>query len=296
MIFKNYRYRILLKLANGSYSANLYSKTIELLLKANKLRSGNPSVYSVLAQCHCELNQFKKAYKNIKIAIKLDPKNFDYMLQEIVTLNNEGQLDVALSKFDFLPEEYQAQYTTQQTKAWTLFELGRIEQAKDIYEKLLTQNQNDSNNLLCIAECYQKLEDESNSYHYTKLALENDDQNPTALNNFGYKLLILEQYNRAIPFFKQSILIDPNHAFAYNNLGFAYLRTGKLNLAFKYINKSIKLDDKNSYALKNLALCFVEENKIDNAILNLTLAKELGYKKLYGNEVEELLNKLKDKT
>jgi tetratricopeptide (TPR) repeat protein len=83
---------------------------------------------------------------------------------------------------------------------------------------------------------------------------------------------------------------DPNNAFAYNNRGFAKMQLGDYNAARIDIDKSIQLDTSNSYAFKNLGLLFLRLNQTDSACSQFTIASNLGYSKMYGPEVDSLLN------
>jgi Tfp pilus assembly protein PilF len=71
---------------------------------------------------------------------------------------------------------------------------------------------------------------------------------------------------------------------------------GNLTEAKIDIEKSLELDGKNSYAYKNLALYYIEMKNTTKALTSLNKAKDLGFKELYGNEVDELLHQINDGT
>jgi tetratricopeptide (TPR) repeat protein len=115
------------------------------------------------------------------------------------------------------------------------------------------------------------------------------------LNTMGSEQLMstylnYRQYDKLKTITDLIIRNNPSHAYAYNNRGFAKMNLGGHQSAREDINRSIMLDPENSYAFKNLGILFLKTNKVDSACLQFSKASNMGYKKLYGGEVDSLLN------
>ncbi|HTE09456.1 MAG TPA: tetratricopeptide repeat protein [Chitinophagaceae bacterium] len=123
--------------------------------------------------------------------------------------------------------------------------------------------------------------------------LEEQPGNADFLNNKGFNLLKQEQYAAAVPFFKKTIEIDPELAYPWNNLGYAKHRLGDSAEGLSLIDKSLELDKGNSYAYKNKGIVFLDQGNKAAAIKNFTLALKFHYTEKYGDEVLQLLDKLK---
>lgn len=70
---------------------------------------------------------------------------------------------------------------------------------------------------------------------------------------------------------------------------YAYLMLKRYTQALEDVNKSIAMLPENSYSYRNRALIMLETKQFADACLDLNKAKNTGFEKLYGNEVNELL-------
>ena len=113
-----------------------------------------------------------------------------------------------------------------------------------------------------------------------------------AWNNRGYQRNLAGEYAGAIADFDKAIALTPAAAYPHNNRGFAWLQLGNLQAALADIEYSITLDPQNSYSYKNKALYCIATGDMAQAKENLQKAAALGFKEMYGDEVDELLKKL----
>ncbi len=74
---------------------------------------------------------------------------------------------------------------------------------------------------------------------YYKKALEEDEENPTALNGMGY---VLASENRdltkALSYCKKALSIEPNSPACLDSVGWVYLKLGLVNDAMKYLSQA----------------------------------------------------------
>lgn len=145
-------------------------------------------------------------------------------------------------------------------KALCNCQLGKVEEAKNGFEKVLALDENFKDVYL-------------NRAYYLKA-------------KSGDYSGAIEDYNKFL-----EISDGENNAFAYNNRGFAKLKLNDIEGALSDIEKSIQLDPKNSFAYKNRGLVFVALDSTDLACEDFNDAIKLGYKENYDDEVNILILK-----
>lgn len=107
--------------------------------------------------------------------------------------------------------------------------------------------------------------------------------------NLAYCYTMLQRYQKADSVF-QKIYNDRDPVFL-NNYGFNKYKMGHPDEGKALIMKSIAINPENSFAYRNLAVISLDLNDAAAACKYLLKAKELGFEKNYGNEVNEMLNK-----
>jgi len=87
--------------------------------------------------------------------------------------------------------------------------------------------------------------------------------------NKGYKLLRITQYDQAIPFFNQALMINPKYVRAITMRGMAYLSTGRLQQAIADYTRAIALS-KNTFNYYRRGVAYLEWKKFKEGIDDLT--------------------------
>jgi tetratricopeptide (TPR) repeat protein len=126
--------------------------------------------------------------------------------------------------------------------------------------------------------------------YYADYALQHFETTPMQLEQLMSTYLNFQEYKQLAIVSSKIIANDRNHAFAYNNRGFAEMELDDYLAAEHDIKKSLNLDSQNSYAYKNLGVLYLKTNKLDSACILFTKSKELGYSRMYGPEVDSLMN------
>ena len=90
----------------------------------------------------------------------------------------------------------------------------------------------------------------------------------SSINNIGsVYFTVMKDYNKAIPYFLQSIKINPKYTEAYFNLAYSTQMQGNITDAIWYYRKSIALKPDYSRALSNLAnLYYDSKGETDSAM------------------------------
>ena len=115
-----------------------------------------------------------------------------------------------------------------------------------------------------------------------------DPQNTDCLINMGFCKEHKHEYDSAIYYYDQALRIKPNEAYALSNRGYAKYALGEFDAALADINLAITYDPSNSYAYRNRALVHFAIDQNNDACSDLQTALDLGYTKMYGNEVSQL--------
>jgi Tfp pilus assembly protein PilF len=86
------------------------------------------------------------------------------------------------------------------------------------------------------------------------------------LNNFGYALFLLKDYDRAVTLLEQAVVLDGRSAEYATNLGNAYLDMGRLALAKKSFDAALKIDPDHDCAWVGLSCYYMKTGDFKAAI------------------------------
>lgn len=114
------------------------------------------------------------------------------------------------------------------------------------------------------------------------------------LNNLGFLYLSQENYKAAIKCFDRTIESNDNDYLAYGNRGFCKMKLASFKEAESDLNKSKSINPENSYLYKYLGLFYIEIDNQAKACSMFQKAIDLGFTKLYGNEVNNLIKQYCD--
>lgn len=88
---------------------------------------------------------------------------------------------------------------------------------------------------------------------------------PERLSNLGMAYAGLNQFDRAIPIYRQALALKPNDPTLHMNMGLAMLKTGQVKEAAKEFSLSLVADADSLKALELLAYCHLQLNEIELA-------------------------------
>jgi tetratricopeptide (TPR) repeat protein len=106
--------------------------------------------------------------------------------------------------------------------------------------------------------------------------------------NIGFKYENMGDYRKAIGFFNKELSKNKTEPLSYSNKAFCEYKIGELKDALADINISIRLYPGNSYAFRTRALIYLALKKKSEACSDISEALDLGFAKMYGNEVDDL--------
>lgn len=167
----------------------------------------------------------------------------------------------------------------------------RFDKAFEILSKGHEENPQNVNILLNLATVCDEVGKPEGTFKYLEKIIEIDPDYVPAYINLGFKYQLDGQHEKALVYFDKSIEMNPNEALAYSNRSYSRLVTNDISGAMKDINLSITMYPSNSWAYKVRALIHVENGDSREACEDLNRAKELGFEKRYGGEVNQLIDK-----
>jgi tetratricopeptide (TPR) repeat protein len=201
------------------------------------------------AKTYAMLGDSAQSEKALKRTIELDPGRVQAfaMLGDLRAMS--GKLDDALHQFQTWAEREPKSVAAQTMVGLTLERLNRTQDAKQVYEKILTMDRHAAiaaNNLAWLyAEGGGNIDQAAELAQMAKSQAPDQPAFNDTLGWIYYKKDLVEQ---AVPLFQQSLEKDPDNALTHYHLGMAYAKMGEDSKAISELKKALSLDPKLSTA------------------------------------------------
>jgi tetratricopeptide (TPR) repeat protein len=195
-----------------------------IALTLNTLFMNNDEVLTLLKQA--ELAEAEGDYKKeTKILFKLRKlAEYRMFLQSYI-------FKVLKHKEDYY---YNAALQLEKEKKW--------DDAMELYQAVLSINNNNFNANYRMGLLYITLQDIENSFEYFQNAMKLDQENPKVLFQMGILFYSTGEIDEAIGYFKRAIQQDESSAALYRYLGLCYEKIGKLNEAARNYSRAVIAD------------------------------------------------------
>ena len=153
----------------------------------------------------------------------------------------------------------------QSKEAYGLFQSGKFEEARHIYEEIVEKDYNNFQAHFSLGVIFQiQKKDEQALGHYS-ICTDIDPGFAPTYNNMGWIFFTRGEYNKAQLAYMQALQNDPKYILAYNNLGVVFLIGGELDTAKFIFEKVIALQPGNLMALNNLGLVCESKGETEEA-------------------------------
>jgi tetratricopeptide (TPR) repeat protein len=121
---------------------------------------------------------------------------------------------------------------------------------------------------------------------YPKILTEKEFE-ATQFCNLGVVWYEKGDYEKAVEYFKKSIILNSNYAAAFNNLGVAYAKKGSFGLAIECYKKATSIDSNYATAFNNMGVAFYKLGFLPDAVEYFEKAIEAdpGYDRAYSYKV-----------
>ncbi len=180
-------------------------------------------------------------------------------------------------------------------RALQLHQLGNMDDAEALYNKILTADPRNSDALHLLGLIAYQSGDNQMAVEYIEKAIAGNASMPHYHNNLGNAFFNSGQNDRAILCFREALCLKPAYVEALNNLGNALRKKGDNNEATDQYVKAIQLAPDYYPAINNLANLLKDKGMLDEALIHykraVTLRPELAEAYYnFGNALNELDN------
>jgi len=281
-------------LANSYVEKEQYNRAIFVLDKLIEKDGTQSRYYSQKAYTHYLLNEYNKSEAILLKGIERMPDSVGLYISRASLYESTKRYEKAIVACNIALEKTKDTLLITEIligKATSLGILRDFEQSYQILKEVLNYDPENLSALNNIALTCDEVGRPEETMLYLRRLIALEPESAFAHMNVGFKLQLIGKHNKAIEFFNQAIKLAPKSPFPYNNRAFSQMKLGKLNQAMEDVNTSIAIDSYNSYAYRNKALIYIEKKEFINACKELHTAKRLDYKKFYGDEVDELIEK-----
>lgn len=186
----------------------------------------------------------------------------------------KGDYAAAIKEFD-LALAIRKDPKTQTNKAAALVGLGKLEEAKTMYETLLVSDPTLTDALFGIGNIYQRKGDFLRAAELYQKTLDIDPAYFPARNNLGIVYILRKDWDKAIETIQLVIAAKPERTESYYNLAGVYEEKGMKKEAEEMYRKSLELNPSDTDALSRLATLLYDRGEIDSAAPLLTKALAL---------------------
>ena len=204
---------------------------------------------------------------NFERVTKLAPTNPDGWVYRASIFFEKNQYQQAV---DLLEEA--KRYIPEDTRVFFLQGLSyqrlqKRDEAADALEKALELNPQDVNTISALALLYDEMKRFTDSDRLYGEALKIDPHNHLILNNYGYSLADRgEQLERALGMAKEAVQQQPENSSYLDTFGWVYFRLGQYEEAERFIKKAVDNGDASSVVLEHLGDVYYKLNEKDKAM------------------------------
>jgi Flp pilus assembly protein TadD len=190
------------------------------------------------------------------------------------------KFDLELAAFDKIPEDSPLWLSIQIQKAFALNSLERVDDAKELLEKIIAENPKDTRPLDALGNILRSRERYGEARDYYSRALDLIDRpskdNWTLYYARGVCSERLKEWPAAEADLKQALTLSPDESSVLNYLGYTWVdQNQNLKTAMDYIRKAVKLKPDDGYYVDSLGWAYYRLGNLQAAVEHLERAVEL---------------------
>lgn len=220
-----------------------YMAVLEYTQKALEEEPNNPIILVLLAQTYINLNNLEKALQTYEIA-------------------NNNNININDIKFYI---------------AWAtaLIKGKKIEEAKNIINKALEINENDSEALHRMGRCLYEEKNYDEAKKYYEKSINSNKMNSLAYSDFGMLLYELNSYDEAISKLQQAINISAKSAYLYFYIANSHYKQGRIKKSAEFYEKTIDYYPRHTEAYINWTVSLLDLNDTKDALRKIRSAYQI---------------------
>jgi tetratricopeptide (TPR) repeat protein len=306
-----------------------YDSAKSYFRRALMVNPGYKSASNNLIRIFREQNQLDSVTNFLKGSSFLDPNSTAIMNDVGLAFLEQKRYDSARAYFRTAIVKDPSNPQVYNNMGMVFQGMKNYDSAKIYLRKALALDPENQLFLVNISGIFRQLRQyDSAGYYFMKQLYKRAEQSALVLQAVGNFYNDMKQYDSAIIYYKKAIILDPKYVTAYTNAGVAYMKlemndsalvyleqagsldtnshTASLNLgllyhsgqrydsAIHYIQNAIRLDPTKAKSYYQLACSYALSNKPEQAIQNLKLAYEKGYKNVENLVADPDLSGLKN--
>ncbi len=145
-----------------------------------------------------------------------------------------------------------------------LFNQGIYDEAIKIFENILEIDSKNLSALNSLARTYHEKDEKVKAEEYYLRALKIDKSSFYLLNNIAGFYREELSYNKAINYYKQALLVNPNNAYIYNNLAKIYFDLNDHKEAKKNSFKALEMKNNDGDIQKTISFIYLKDHDFEN--------------------------------
>jgi tetratricopeptide (TPR) repeat protein len=224
-----------------------------------------------LALCLERQAKFEAAAQEFEAALAIDPKRWQAQIGRALCFLRLNRPDAALpcweSALKLLPSEKKEQRQDDILfgKAVALHQLGRLDEASNLYNQLLPANPNSIDLLANLTTLSLARKEEARAKEMAERLFKIQPESRAALEGLAATALLRGDFSAAVQHCSQLIKVAGDSYEAWFNLGVAYQKTGRLEQAANSYREALRLRPEAVEAHANLGAALQERGDVAGA-------------------------------
>jgi tetratricopeptide (TPR) repeat protein len=224
-----------------------------------------------LGLCLERRSKFEDAAKEFEAALAIDPKRWQAQVGRGLCLLRLNRPEAALPCWDAAQSELRASKKPQRQddilfgKAVTLHQLGRLDEAAELYQKLLQLNPNSIDLLSNMTALAGTRKEEARAKEMAERLLKIQPDSRVALECLASVTLSRGDFSAAAQVCSHLVKAAPDSYEGWFNLGVAYQKTGRLEQAANSYREALRLRPQAAEANANLGAVLQERGDMKGA-------------------------------
>ena len=260
----------------------------EVLLKAKPLSKFFPKasiLLNLLGSSNMALLNYNEALENYNSALKMEPKNADFLHNMGNALSGIGDIMGAIGFYEKaqkkMPDDPEVLYKI----GLNLQKIGALNESLNSYKQAVKIKPDYAEAFMNMGNILGEKGELNSAIDSYKQALKIKPDYVEAYSNLGLALKDKGDLEGAIDSYKQALKIKPDYAEAYNNMGIALKGTGDLTAAIDSYKQAIQIKPNYAEVYSNMGNALTDKGDLDAAIDSYKQAINIrpDYAEVYNN-------------
>ena len=280
--------------ARKELASNNEKAALKWIDKAIKANPNNEKYHNLKGLILIKLEEYQKAYEAYSLGLVVNPKYYELYMNRGNLFLSTTQYGDAIADFNEaarVADNDSSKYSAIMNRASAKLSIREFESAYEDLMQCYAFDSTDVGTLTNLGAVCDEIGRGDETLKYLLKAVEVDPEFYAAYGNIGFKYQEMGEYQKAIEYFDIVLKFSPDDPIGLSNRSYNKLMLGDAKGAMKDIEKSIKLYPVNSYAYKNRALVHLKNGDNEKACDVLLMAIEKGFTEMFGQEVNELIEK-----